>query len=104
MRMTAGSERIRIASNHDQVLPSGILAIVEEKAVFNGLHFRHEVTRGVASGEISGHFHPKARVRSRGRTLSCHSFATDGWLLILPDFGTYSGRLDVLDEGRSELY
>ena len=61
------------------------------------LHFRHEAVASIGYGEISGHFHPKARIRLRERTLSCRCFATDGRRLILPAFGAYAGGLNVLD-------
>jgi metallophosphoesterase superfamily enzyme len=55
------------------------------------------------SGEISGHFHPKAAVRTRGRRISGRCFVTDGRRLILPAFGAFAGGLNVLDPALASL-
>lgn len=44
-------------------------------------------------GEVSGHYHPKARLRARGRTLSRRCFLLCETRLILPAYGTYTGGL-----------
>ncbi len=95
--LTRSREWIWIAGNHDPALPAGLWGTLENALDVGPLHFRHEAAAGIAVGEISGHFHPKARVKSRGRTLSCRCFATDGRRLILPAFGAYTGGLNVLD-------
>lgn len=95
--LTAAKEWIWIAGNHDPLLPPGLSGRVEQSVAIGPLRFLHEATQGVAAGEISGHFHPKARIRSRGRRLTCRCFASDGRRLILPAFGTYTGGLNVLD-------
>ena len=56
------------------------------------LVFRH-IAQEDAAGEISGHYHPKASVRTRGRSISRPAFLVDGARLILPAFGTYTGGL-----------
>lgn len=63
------------------------------------LTFRHIAELG-ATGEVSGHYHPKARVLLRGRALSRRCFLLDDARLILPAFGAYTGGLDCT---RSEL-
>jgi metallophosphoesterase superfamily enzyme len=65
--------------------------------------FRHEATPGSVHGEVSGHYHPKARVRLRARNVSGRCFATDGRRLILPSFGAYTGGLDVLSPDLRQL-
>ena len=60
------------------------------------LLFRHIAQEG-ASGEVSGHYHPKAQVNVRGRTLSRACFLYDGDRVILPAYGTYTGGLRVSD-------
>jgi metallophosphoesterase superfamily enzyme len=41
-------------------------------------------------GEIAGHLHPLARVRTRGRTVSRRCFASDGTTVVMPAFGAYA--------------
>jgi len=94
---TRKHEWIWIAGNHDPTVPSWLGGQAVEEIRIGRLCFRHEAEEGLTAGEVSGHFHPKARVKSRGRTLSCRCFATDGRRLVLPAFGTYTGGLNVLD-------
>lgn len=56
------------------------------------LTFRHIARPGV-SGELSGHYHPKAYVRTRGRGISRPAFLLDTDRVILPAYGTYTGGL-----------
>lgn len=88
---------IWVAGNHDPGPPTGLGGAVAAEFHARGLAFRHEAASAPASGEVSGHFHPKAAVRVRGRRISRPCFVTDGHRLILPAFGAYTGGLDVRD-------
>jgi len=57
----------------------------------------------VPAGELSGHYHPKAAVRTRARRISGRCFVTDGRRLILPAFGAFAGGLNVLDPALAAL-
>lgn len=54
------------------------------------LTFRHIAEDGAAPGEISGHYHPKARVKRASRPC----FMADTTRVILPAYGCYTGGLD----------
>jgi metallophosphoesterase superfamily enzyme len=54
--------------------------------------------------EISGHYHPKASVKTRLRTVTGRCFVTDGQRLILPAFGAYAGGLNVRDPAIARLF
>jgi DNA ligase-associated metallophosphoesterase len=56
------------------------------------LTFRH-IARPGASGELSGHYHPKAQVKARGRSVSRPAFLIDSDRVIMPAYGTYTGGL-----------
>ncbi len=94
--MAEGREWLWLAGNHD---PGP--ALDELRA--GPLVFRHEAQEGAEPGEISGHFHPKARLGVRGRGVGGRCFATDGARLILPAFGAYAGGLDVTNEAIAGL-
>ena len=95
--LTAAHRWIWIAGNHDPTPPAELGGEVHETLVVGGLVFRHTATpEGRPAGEISGHYHPKAAVRVRGRRVSARCFAGDGRRLILPAFGAYTGGLNVL--------
>jgi DNA ligase-associated metallophosphoesterase len=57
-----------------------------------------------AIGEISGHYHPCARMNWRGRSVSGRCFVHDGARLVMPAFGAYTGGLDVADPAISGLF
>ena len=54
------------------------------------LTFRHIAEPGATAGEISGHYHPKARMKRASRPC----FMADDTRLILPAYGAYTGGLD----------
>ena len=93
-----------IAGNHDPALPPDLGGETTDSLTVGPLTLRHEASaRALPSGEISGHFHPKAAVRTRGRRISGRCFVTDGRRLILPAFGAFAGGLNVLDPALASL-
>jgi uncharacterized protein len=93
--LTAATRWTWITGNHD----SGILdhcggRIVEEAEV-DGLLLRHEADPAEPRPELSGHFHPKLRIRARGRQVSRRCFVATERKLILPAFGALTGGLDA---------
>jgi uncharacterized protein len=86
-------EPIWIRGNHDpDFAPPGFEAC--DTHARDGLVFRHEAEMG-AVNEVSGHFHPKARIPHRGVHVERPCFVEDGRKLILPAFGAYAGGLSV---------
>lgn len=89
----AGGRRWRhVAGNHD---PGAL-----EEWRCGPLVFRHIAQPG-AVGEISGHYHPKARLPGL-RPQPC--FLADAARLILPAFGTYTGGLDCRSPAFTGLF
>lgn len=64
------------------------------------LTFRHIARSDAKPGEVSGHYHPKARL-SRGSARP--AFLLDHTRLILPAFGTYTGGLRTSDPALAGL-
>ncbi|WP_425038063.1 ligase-associated DNA damage response endonuclease PdeM [Primorskyibacter sp. S187A] len=91
LRLQAGRRWIWAEGNHDP----GPVDLGGEHVAELRLHdvvFRHIAEPG-ATGEISGHYHPKAPVRTRARTITRPCFLRDDARVILPAFGTYTGGL-----------
>lgn len=90
-RLQAGRDWVWIEGNHD---PGPVrLGGTHRDTVQHGpLTFRHIATPG-AMAEVSGHYHPKARIVARGRALSHPCFLYDAERLILPAYGAYTGGL-----------
>lgn len=93
-----------ITGNHDPLPPDGLGGTVADAVADGPLIFRHEAQDTGASGEISGHYHPVARLRVKGRTVSGRCFVHDGRRLILPAFGAYTGGLDVRAPDLRQLF
>jgi DNA ligase-associated metallophosphoesterase len=92
-----------ITGNHDPA-PSGPWGgRVLREVTLGSLSFRHEAA-GAARGEVSGHYHPKAAVRIRGRRVSGRAFVLGARRLLLPAFGAYTGGLSALDPAIAGLF
>jgi uncharacterized protein len=91
-RLQEGVEWLWIEGNHDRAAsPPGGVSAVELFHV--PLTFRH-IARPDARAELSGHYHPKARLSARGKAVSRPCFLFDSRRVILPAYGTYTGGLD----------
>lgn len=99
-RLESLSRRIAlhwITGNHDSALANGFGGRVIEEADLAGLALRHRAESRMSVPELSGHFHPRIRVRLRGRTVSRPCFVACSDRLILPAFGALTGGLDADD-------
>ncbi len=85
-RLMAGRHWTWIEGNHDAgPFELGGSHLAETQVA--GLAFRHIAT--AETPEISGHYHPKARLPGR----SAPAFLIDAQRVILPAYGTYTGGL-----------
>ncbi len=89
--MMAGRTWIWIEGNHDPG-PVDLGGTHRGEVRLGPLMFRH-IAAGASTGEVSGHYHPKARLNARGRRLSYPCFLVDDRRLIMPAYGTYTGGL-----------
>lgn len=100
-RLQAGRRWIWIAGNHDpgpvEIAGSNLVELPVPPVVF-----RHEANHG-KSGEISGHFHPKARLNLQGSSYVKPAFLIDIDRVIMPAYGTYTGGLHAHSEPLSNL-
>ncbi len=95
---------IWIAGNHDPDPPAELAGERLDSLTVGPLTFRHEPRPQPAEGEVAGHLHPCARVIGRGRSVRRPCFAGDGYRLVMPAFGAYTGGLDVLDRAFAGLF
>lgn len=94
-RMQAGRRWIWIEGNHDagRAAPGGTHRAEHREGP---IVFRH-VAGAAATGEVSGHYHPKATVSGRAGRVTRACFLHDGARAILPAYGTYTGGLRWTD-------
>jgi DNA ligase-associated metallophosphoesterase len=102
--LTAATEWIWIAGNHDPEPPRDLGGWSTHELAIGPLTFRHEPRTGAEAGEIAGHLHPAARVVGRGRSIRRRCFAGDGRRLVMPAFGALAGGLNVLDAAFRPLF
>jgi DNA ligase-associated metallophosphoesterase len=99
-QLMARAEFVWIKGNHDPLLPAsmpGMTTSLHEEAGFKFRHIAELQIHPISAhhGEISGHYHPKARIETRGKLISRPCFIADRHRLMLPALGAYSGGLDV---------
>jgi uncharacterized protein len=102
--VSAATDWIWITGNHDPVAPDDLGGRSAAEWVAGPLVFRHEASEHGGAGEISGHYHPVARVVGRGLTLRSRCFVTDGDRLVMPAYGALTGGLNVLDPAIQTLF
>ncbi len=89
-----------ITGNHDEEMPRSFGAQVIEEMEVGGVLLRHEAKAGETRPELSGHYHPKMRLRVRNRHIArpCGVLSraeNGGDRMILPAFGAYTGGMDA---------
>ncbi|MGC6517119.1 MAG: ligase-associated DNA damage response endonuclease PdeM [Candidatus Puniceispirillaceae bacterium] len=93
---------IWITGNHDAQLPNRLFGSAQDEFVKHNIRFCHEADGMPLRPTISGHLHPKARVKLRARRLSARCFVQSDLNLILPAFGSYTGGLNITDDAFSD--
>lgn len=101
-RLQAGREWIWVEGNHDPA-PLDLGGTNRETLSVGPLTLRH-IASSNTSGEISGHYHPKVTIPTRGRGISRPCFLFDADRLILPAFGTYTGGMNVSRQPLSAMF
>lgn len=99
--LMAGRDWIWIEGNHEAG-PVPLPGRQSASLALGALTFRHMATEG-AAGEVSGHYHPKARLMTRGGAISRRCFLRDQNRLIMPAYGAFTGGLDCTDPVLADL-
>ncbi len=102
--LASGRDWCWIAGNHDPNAPDSLPGFSADEISIGNLTFRHEPMENAVCGEVSGHLHPAARIRRRGRSVRRACFVSDGNRLIMPAFGAFTGSLNVLSEAFDGLF
>ena len=100
-RLMAGRDWVWIEGNHDPG-PVALGGSHRASLSIGPLILRHIAEENLPQGqlEISGHYHPKARLAGQSRPC----FLRDARRVILPAFGAYTGGLSVRDPLFSALF
>lgn len=98
--LTRALDWIWITGNHDEAMQAAWGGTVFEELEMGGIVLRHEAVPGEERHELSGHFHPKMRLRVRNRHIArpCAVISRSsarGERMIAPAFGAYTGGMDA---------
>jgi uncharacterized protein len=102
--LAAQVDWIWITGNHDPAPPQDLGGRMLAEWSMGPLTFRHEAAEGDADGEVSGHYHPCARVVGRGGVVRSRCFVTDGRRLVMPAYGALTGGLNALEPAVQSLF
>lgn len=102
--LIAAHDWLWILGNHDPHAPTRFGGRVEKQLRLDGLFFTHEPAVRPEPGEIAGHLHPCAKVKTATGSLRRSCFVSNENRMILPAFGAYTGGLNVLDEAFDPLF
>ncbi|MCJ7420909.1 ligase-associated DNA damage response endonuclease PdeM [Sphingomicrobium astaxanthinifaciens] len=97
-KLTALTQAVRwvwITGNHDAGMIDHCGGEVVVESIVDGLVLRHEAEAHEPRPELSGHFHPKLRIKARGRRVSRRCFVATEKKMILPAYGALTGGLDA---------
>lgn len=94
--LTRATDWVWITGNHDEDARAPGGTVVDELSV-GAFSLRHIARKGAAGAEISGHFHPKLRVKVSGRSIARACAVASENRLILPAFGSLTGGMDAGD-------
>lgn len=100
--LTSATDWIWVEGNHDPDPPETLGGRAERSVHIGPLVFRHEPTD--APGEVAGHLHPVAKVKTSGRSVRRKCFVSDGVSLIMPALGALTGGLNVLDTAFAPIF
>ncbi|MEM8632723.1 MAG: ligase-associated DNA damage response endonuclease PdeM [Pseudomonadota bacterium] len=92
-RLQAGREWIWIEGNHDPGA-TDLGGTHRAELALQGLTFRH-IAAPEGRAEVSGHYHPKVRLPTRGRLVVRRAFLLNARRLVLPAYGAYTGGLST---------
>jgi DNA ligase-associated metallophosphoesterase len=101
--IASNARLVWVCGNHDPSPPACIQGECMAQLAIGTLLFRHQAQHG-AEGEISGHFHPKARIATRAGDVVRPCFIAAPHRIILPSFGAYTGGLDITSPAISALF
>ena len=105
--LTRTRDFVWITGNHDEHMARSFGGAVAGELDLGGIALRHQARPGASGHELSGHYHPKLRIRVRSRLIArpCAVLGRTadggggssggGERMILPAFGAFTGGMDA---------
>ena len=104
--LTRALDWVWITGNHDEHMARGFGGTLTKELEIAGIVLRHQAKRGETRPELSGHYHPKLRLKLHGRHVAraCAVVSANEAgenaphsRMILPAFGALTGGMDAGD-------
>jgi uncharacterized protein len=95
--LTRAVDWVWITGNHDAGLDASAGGTCADEDEIGGLVLRHKALAGETRPELSGHFHPRLQIITRGRRIARACAVRSGTRMILPAFGALTGGMDAAD-------
>ncbi|MFA6218745.1 MAG: ligase-associated DNA damage response endonuclease PdeM [Erythrobacter sp.] len=101
--LTRAVDWVWISGNHDPAAEARFGGTPAKELEVGGVVLRHMAKRGETRPEVSGHYHPRLRLKVRNRHIRrpCAVVSAGGdaggGRMILPAFGAYAGGMDAGD-------
>lgn len=95
--LTRTTDWVWVTGNHDRGPVTGVGGTAVDELAVGGLALRHQARADADAPELSGHFHPKLSLASRGRRIARACAVASERRLILPALGTLAGGMDAAD-------
>lgn len=99
-----GRDWLWVTGNHDPEISRAMGGETVAMLGLAGVALRHEPDPDEQDYEISGHLHPAAKVRMRGRALRRRCFALSERRCVMPAMGAYAGGLNLRDAAFRPLF
>ncbi|MCJ2186637.1 ligase-associated DNA damage response endonuclease PdeM [Novosphingobium beihaiensis] len=95
--LTRALDWVWITGNHDPQLGPDAGGTCLEELHTSGIALRHIAQEGTLEAELSGHFHPRLVVETRGRRIARPCAVMSGNRMVLPAFGSLTGGMNAAD-------
>ncbi|MEE4154852.1 MAG: ligase-associated DNA damage response endonuclease PdeM [Erythrobacter sp.] len=98
--LTRALDWVWISGNHDEGMDSALGGAIFTELEMSGIVLRHQAVPGEQRHELSGHFHPKMRIKVRNRHIArpcavISRSAAGAERMIAPAFGAFTGGMDA---------
>ena len=95
--LTRATDWVWITGNNDEAPQGRIGGTLADELAIGPLVLRHRAQGGESRAELSGHYHPKLVVGTRGKRVSRPCLVASEHRLILPAFGAFTGGMAAGD-------
>jgi DNA ligase-associated metallophosphoesterase len=95
--LTRATDWLWITGNHDARMEAAAGGRLADEAEIGGLILRHKARTGETRPELSGHYHPRLTLSTRGRRIVRPCAVRSDSRMVLPAFGSLTAGMNAAD-------